>query len=115
MSLLNIDRILAAIAEGQDPTDTGNEYALAHDEQGRQWAVRDERWTLITESDEDSAALYDLRRDPEESYNLAHGHPEPVESLRRVLTDRVEVESGGIAVEGIDETLESHMEALGYE
>ena len=57
-------------------------------------AVRDGDWKLIRRHAKKATKakfeLYDLRVDPSESMNVANAHPEVVERLARVMSDRTE-------------------------
>jgi arylsulfatase A-like enzyme len=66
-------------------------------------SARNQQWKLIVErvspagGPQDTAELYDLRRDPEELNNVAAGQPEMVKTMKAALRSWLEsIESGNI-------------------
>jgi arylsulfatase A-like enzyme len=78
--------------------------------------IRDERYKLIRRED-GAEELYDLDGDPQESENLATGHPDVAERLRTTLEQwkaAVSADSPGSSRYQIDPEIQRHLESLGY-
>jgi len=57
--------------------------------EGKQSAIMDGKWKLISVDNDRTFALYDLDQDPRETTDLAAKEPKRVEQMKKLLADRL--------------------------
>lgn len=101
--------------EGELPTGE-SDHAIAQDEHGDTLMIRDDRWKLLLDSSgsESERYLFDLKNDPAETENVIDDNPAIGTQLEAILNEHVVEEELETSDDDIPESVEEHLESLGY-
>ncbi len=110
------DLLVRCSIEEESPT-FDSDYAMAQDEDGEKFAIRNRKWKLILDDtgSEPERRLYDLQNDPGENVNVMADNPEAGAELEEILNGKVAEKEEVDASDGeVADSVEEHLESLGY-